>query len=72
MTNVYSLNNDDAILDQASAWIAKMDRNLSQQEFEEFREWLLQNELHQKLIIEMTSIWDKMDSLESLSSIFFS
>ncbi len=70
MTNVYSLNNDDAMFDQASLWIAKMDRSLTTQECVSFKAWLLSNDQHQKLIIEMASMWDKMDSLESLADLF--
>jgi len=71
MTNVYSLNNDDDVMfDQGSVWIAKMDRSLTESEQAEFRIWLAENEQHQKLIIEMASMWDKMDSLERLSDLF--
>jgi len=70
MTNVHSLNNDDAMFDQASLWIAKMDRSLTPNECEDFKAWLLINDQHQKLIIEMASMWDKMDSLEKLADLF--
>jgi len=71
MNNVYSLNNDDdAMFDQASAWIAKLDRNLTESEKIEFRTWLSKNAQHQKLIIEMAAMWDKMDSLDRLAAIF--
>ncbi|PCH95416.1 MAG: hypothetical protein COB83_08710 [Gammaproteobacteria bacterium] len=70
MTNVHSLNTDEVMFDQASLWIAKMDRSLSKQECQEFRAWLLEDAQHQKLIIEMASMWDKMDSLENLADLF--
>ena len=71
MTNVYSLNNDDEIIfDQASIWIARMDRSLTELEQAEFKAWLSENEQHQKLIIKMASMWDKMDSLDRLADIF--
>jgi len=70
MTNVHSLHNDDAIFDQASLWIAKMDRSLTAQEREEFQLWLLESNEHQKLIIEMAGMWDKMDALENLADLF--
>ena len=71
MTNVYSLNNDDDVMfDQASIWIAKMDRSLTESEQVEFRTWLAESEQHQKLIIEMASMWDKMDSLDRLADLF--
>ena len=72
MTNVYSLNNndDDVMFDQASLWVAKMDRSLTESEQTEFRLWLAENAQHQKLIIEMASMWDKMDSLDRLADLF--
>jgi transmembrane sensor len=71
MTNVYSLNNDDEVMfDQASIWIARMDRSLTELEQAEFKAWLSENEQHQKLIIEMASMWDKMDSLDRLADLF--
>ncbi|MCJ8297006.1 MAG: FecR domain-containing protein, partial [Colwellia sp.] len=72
MTNVYSLNNndDDVMFDQASLWVARMDRNLTESEQTEFRLWLAENAQHQKLIIEMASMWDKMDSLDRLADLF--
>lgn len=70
MTNVYSLSHDDAMFDQASLWIAKMDRSLTTQECEEFKAWLLENDQHQTLIIEMAGMWDKMDALENLADLF--
>lgn len=72
MTNVYSLNNndDEAMFDQASIWIARMDRSLTKSEQAEFKAWLSEDEQHQKLIIEMASMWDKMDSLDRLADLF--
>ena len=71
MTNVYSLNNNkDVMLDQASLWIAKMDRRLTELEQAEFRVWLAQDQAHQSLIIDMASMWDKMDSLDRLADLF--
>lgn len=70
MSNVVSLNHDEVTFDQASLWIAKMDRSLTKQEITEFKIWLSANEQHQKLIIEMATMWDKMDSLESLADLF--
>lgn len=71
MTNVYSLNNDDEVMfDHASIWIARMDRSLTELEQEEFKIWLSKNDRHQKLIIEMASMWDKMDSLDRLADLF--
>jgi len=58
------------MFEQASLWIAKMDRSLTESEQVKFRSWLAEDNQHQKLIIEMASMWDKMDSLERLADLF--
>ncbi len=70
MTNVHSLNTDDAMFEQASLWIARMDRSMTAQECKDFKAWLVESSKHQKLIIEMASMWDKMDALENLAELF--
>jgi len=70
MTNVYPLMNDDAKFEQASHWIAKIDRELTPTEQQEFKHWLAQDIKHQELIIEMSSLWDKMDALDRLAELF--
>lgn len=70
MTNVYPLMNDDATFEQASQWIAKIDRELTPDEQRAFKIWLIQDNKHQELIIEMASLWDKMDALDRLAELF--
>ncbi len=70
MTNIHTLQNHDEMFDQASLWIAKIDRHLTLDEQQAFKVWLAQNHEHQKLIIEMASMWDKMDALNRLAELF--
>jgi len=70
MTNVYPLMNNDEMFEQASQWIAKIDRTLTKQERQKFRLWLSKDSQHQKLLIEMAGLWDKMDALDSLADLF--
>lgn len=70
MSNVYPLINDDAMYEQASQWIAKIDRGLTKHEHREFKLWLAKDREHQKLITEMAGLWDKMDSLDRLADLF--
>jgi len=70
MTNVYPLMNDDAKFEQASQWIARIDRELTSEEQQAFKYWLAQDNKHQELIIEMASLWDKMDALDRLAELF--
>jgi len=70
MTNVYPLMDDDAKFEQASLWIAKIDRKLTVTEQQQFKNWLAQDMKHQELIIEMASLWDKMEALDRLAELF--
>lgn len=63
-------NNKDKIFNQASEWIAKIDREMSEQEVQAFQSWFNRSEEHQKVFTEMAIIWDKMASLERLSELF--
>jgi len=70
MDNLYRLPNDDTMVDQASNWIAKIDRGLNNDEQQIFKQWLSENKQHLKLINDMAVMWDKMDSLDRLSGLF--
>ncbi len=70
MSNVYELPSNEAAYDQASEWIAKLDRDLSESEEQELVSWLESNEAHRDILFEMASVWDSMDSLSRLSSLF--
>jgi len=70
MDNLYQLPNDDAMVDQASNWIAKIDRGLTSDEKQVFKQWLSEHKQHLKLINDMAVMWDKMDSLDRLSDLF--
>jgi len=70
MDNLYQLPNDDAMYDQTSNWIAKIDRGLNVEEQQAFKQWLSEHPQHLKLINDMAVMWDKMDSLDRLSDLF--
>ena len=70
MSNVYPLNSEDHIMDQASDWIAKLDRGLNAEEKQAFQAWMAKSEKHQQILMEMAGMWDKMDSLNKLSEVF--
>lgn len=70
MSNIYELSSQEEIYDQASHWIAKLDRSLSEEEELCLKDWLEQNDRHQEVLFEMASMWDSMDSLARLSSLF--
>jgi transmembrane sensor len=70
MSNVIELPNREPIHDQASLWIARLDRELSAAEQQELQRWLHQNPEHKAVLFEMAALWDKMDSLTRLAGLF--
>lgn len=70
MSNIIDFPNREHIYDQASQWIARMDRELSAQERQELTHWLNASEQHRAVLFEMAELWDKMDSLARLADLF--
>jgi len=74
MSNIHQINQqaekDDLILDQASDWVAKVDRGLSSQETSAFQHWLHISPEHMKVMLEAAQMWDKLDELNRLSDLF--
>lgn len=70
MNNIIEFPNRDAIYDQASLWIARMDRELSAAEQQELAQWLAASDQHRSVLFEMATLWDKMDSLARLADLF--
>jgi len=70
MNNVVDLPRKDEVYDQASHWIAKLDRKLSRDEEKDLKNWLQQSPLHRGVLFEMASLWDRMDSFSRLASLF--
>lgn len=70
MSTVYKLPNKDDINDQASLWIAKIDRNLTEDEKKALVRWVNQSPLHANSLYKMAHLWDKMDDLSRLADLF--
>jgi len=70
MSKIVQLPNEDRVFEQASEWVAKIDRELTEQEIQDFRVWLKTSEQHEKVFTQMAQMWDKMDALERLSELF--
>ncbi|EIK46063.1 cytochrome c oxidase cbb3-type, subunit I [Cellvibrio sp. BR] len=70
MSNIIEFPNREAIYDQASLWIARMDRELTSAEQQELVQWLAASEQHRSVLFEMAELWDKMDSLARLADLF--
>ena len=70
MTNVFSLPPQKRSDDEASDWLAKLDRGLSAPEEQELKTWLSQHPENRRALLRMASLWDKMDSLSLLTELF--
>jgi transmembrane sensor len=70
MSNVVQLPNRDAVDAQAAQWIARLDRGLSRDEEQQLQDWLTEKEAHRRALLAMAELWDKMDDLSRLASLF--
>ena len=74
MTNVYEIGREgrrgERRAIEASDWIAKLDRGLSDSQAEELRHWMQADSENEAELLEMARMWDKMDVLAHLSELF--
>lgn len=66
MTNVSSLPPKRSV-DEAGDWLAKLDRGLSTAEEQGLKAWLSQQPENRRALLQLASLWDKMDSLSLLT-----
>lgn len=69
MSNVRQLPNHNAIIEEASLWLSRIDRDLSPQEKTELQLWA-SNKEHRKTLLTMAELWDSMSTLSELSALF--
>lgn len=70
MNNVVKLKQPEVVLDEASTWLAKLDRGLSEEEQLALQHWMSQSKEHETTFLHMAKLWDKMDALSRLADIF--
>ena len=74
MSNVVEIGGDGGRDQQrsiaASAWIAKLDKGLSNADTEELRAWMQADSRNEAELLAMSEMWDKMDALARLSEVF--
>ena len=70
MSNVYELSSNQQRFDEASVWVAKLDKGLSAEDKQALQRWLAADPDNRALFLNMVQLWDKMDSLSRLSDIF--
>lgn len=71
MSNVTQFpQNESRRLVEASGWIAALERGLSEDEEQRLGEWLSRDTANFEPFMELATFWDRMDSLQKLSTIF--
>jgi transmembrane sensor len=70
MSNIHEFPRYDQRYDEASEWIAKLDKDLSAADQEAFQEWMAADRENQAVLLEMASLWDEMGVLSLLSDLF--
>lgn len=69
-SNIYQFQTEEQMYEEASLWMARLDRGLSPEETQALRHWLDVNPKHRDCLLEMAELWDRMDSLSVLSELF--
>lgn len=62
--------NDEAVREQAAVWIARLDAGASESDLREIRAWLARDPAHGQVLLEFAELWDRMDILGQLSTMF--
>ncbi len=70
MSTVIPLPLSQPIREEASVWIAKLERGLHSHEREALSTWASQSQVHHETLMKMASLWDSMGVLTELSSLF--
>ncbi|MFA5632100.1 MAG: FecR domain-containing protein [Porticoccaceae bacterium] len=70
MTKIYEFSSQDKISDEASLWLSRLDRGLSEDEKRILQQWMAIDIRHRQTLFAMAAVWDKMDSLSRLSDLF--
>ena len=63
MSKIYKFPRHDQRYDEASAWIAKLDNDLSAVDQEALQEWMAADQENQTVLLEMANLWDEMGVL---------
>ena len=70
MSNIYQLPSNERQYDEASLWIERLDEGLTDEETSELQAWMTADPDNQAVLFKMARLWDKMDTLSRLSTLF--
>ena len=69
MNNIYEFPRQNERYDDASQWIAKMDKTLSAADQKALQEWMAADKENRAVLLEMAKLWDKMAVMSRLSDL---
>jgi transmembrane sensor len=69
MTRIYDFPPPDKRETEASIWISRLDRGLSDEETKELEAWMTQHRDNQAALFELARLWDRLDSLSRLGDL---
>ncbi len=70
MSKIKQINVQTDPLEEASLWLAKVDRGIDDQEQQAMREWIQSHPNNRRDLFEMAALWDSMSMLSELSAMF--
>lgn len=69
MSEIYNFRSQDQRFDEASLWIAKLEKGLSEEDETALRQWMAADPKNQQIFLKMAEMWDRMDTLSRLSDL---
>ena len=70
MSRVVQFNSTDAIREQASLWMVRLQEGLTLDQEQQLDEWLAESSAHSAQLLELAEIWDEMEVLRELKPLF--
>ncbi|MBV1878906.1 MAG: FecR domain-containing protein [Pseudomonadales bacterium] len=70
MPNIVSFPHKEQIREDASLWISRIDRGLTEAETTTLQAWVQKSDLHRTTLFEFAALWDDMGVLNQLAAIF--
>ncbi len=67
--NIVHMFTDNEMKDEASAWLAKLDRGLTSEEESALKTWLSQSTSHREYFVKLAKQWDLLSVLSQLADI---
>ncbi len=70
MDDVLRFGSRKRIAAEASEWLSRLDRGLTDSEMQQLEMWLAMDRRHPEILLEMAALWDDMEILRELSDLF--